>query len=46
MAGAPSQLDLFSHKPKLNELDGKPLPELPRLGGATGMEPIQDEDDT
>ena len=27
MAGAPSQLDLFSYKPKLNELDGEPLPE-------------------
>jgi len=26
MAGAPSQVDLFDHKPKLNELDGKPLP--------------------
>jgi Protein of unknown function (DUF1501) len=27
MAGAPSQLDLFTPKPKLNELSGKPLPE-------------------
>ncbi len=27
MAGAPSQLDLFDPKPKLNELHGKPLPE-------------------
>ena len=26
-AGAPSQLDLFDPKPKLNELSGKPLPE-------------------
>ena len=26
MAGAPSQFDLFSHKPKLNELAGKPPP--------------------
>jgi len=26
MAGAPSQLDLFDHKPKLAELAGKPLP--------------------
>ena len=26
MAGAPSQFDLFSHKPKLNELNGKPPP--------------------
>jgi hypothetical protein len=27
MAGAPSTLDLFDHKPKLNELNGKPCPE-------------------
>src|SRR5262245_16887424 len=27
MAGAPSQLDLFDHKPKLEELNGKPCPE-------------------
>lgn len=27
MAGAPSQLDLFDHKPKLQELDGQPCPE-------------------
>jgi len=26
MAGAPSQLDLFDPKPKLNEMHGKPLP--------------------
>lgn len=26
MAGAPSQFDLFSHKPRLNELNGKPPP--------------------
>ena len=26
MAGAPSHLDLFDHKPKLKELEGKPLP--------------------
>ena len=26
MAGAPSQLDLFDNKPKLRELEGKPLP--------------------
>ena len=26
MAGAPSQLDLFDHKPKLVELEGKPIP--------------------
>jgi uncharacterized protein (DUF1501 family) len=27
MAGAPSQLDLFDPKPKLNELNGQPVPE-------------------
>src|SRR5262245_27162509 len=27
MAGAPSQLELFEHKPKINELNGKPIPE-------------------
>jgi len=27
LEGGPSQLDLFDPKPKLNELDGKPLPE-------------------
>ena len=27
MAGAPSQLDLFDHKPRLLELDGQPVPE-------------------
>lgn len=26
-AGAPSQLDLFNHRPELNRLDGKPLPD-------------------
>lgn len=26
MVGAPSQLDLFDHKPKLVELEGKPIP--------------------
>jgi hypothetical protein len=26
MAGAPSQLDLFDHKPRLRELEGKPIP--------------------
>ena len=26
MAGAPSQLELFDHKPKLTEYEGKPLP--------------------
>jgi hypothetical protein len=27
MAGGPSQLELFDHKPKLSELHGKPIPE-------------------
>jgi len=27
MAGGPSQLELFDHKPKLNELNGKPIPD-------------------
>ncbi len=27
MAGGPSQLDLFEHKPKLTELNGQPIPE-------------------
>ena len=27
MAGGPSQLDLFEHKPKLNALNGQPIPE-------------------
>ena len=27
MAGAPSQLDLFDHKPTLQEHDGEPIPE-------------------
>ena len=26
MAGAPSQLELFDHKPKLSELEGEPIP--------------------
>src|SRR6478609_6413286 len=26
MSGAPSQLDLFDHKPELAKLEGKPLP--------------------
>lgn len=26
-SGAPSQLDLFDHKPKLREMNGKPMPE-------------------
>ena len=27
MAGGPSQLDLFEHKPQLTKLNGKPIPE-------------------
>ena len=27
MAGGPSHMDTFDHKPKLNELDGKPFPD-------------------
>jgi hypothetical protein len=27
MAGGPSQLELFDHKPKLSELNGKPIPD-------------------
>ncbi|HBY64347.1 MAG TPA: sulfatase, partial [Solibacterales bacterium] len=27
MAGAPSQLDMFDYKPKLNQFDGQPVPE-------------------
>ncbi|MBX3438475.1 MAG: DUF1501 domain-containing protein [Planctomycetaceae bacterium] len=27
MAGGPSQLELFEHKPQLNQLDGKPIPD-------------------
>ena len=27
MAGAPSQLDMFDHKPALNRYDGQPIPE-------------------
>src|SRR5450432_1571428 len=27
MAGGPSQLELFDHKPKLVELNGQPIPE-------------------
>ncbi len=27
MAGAPSQIDMFDPKPKLNEMDGQPMPE-------------------
>src|SRR5215211_3586045 len=27
MAGAPSQIDMFDHKPKLQQYDGQPIPE-------------------
>ena len=37
MAGAPSQLDLFDEKPKLNELDGQPPP--PSLMGGASASP-------
>src|SRR6186713_290214 len=42
MAGGPSQLDLFDHKPKLNELNGQDLPESVRMGQrVTGMTAYQ-----
>src|SRR5438552_17594457 len=38
MAGGPSQLDLFDHKPLLNERNGQDLPESVRMGQRlTGM---------
>lgn len=38
MSGGPSQLDLFDHKPKLNELNGQDLPDSVRKGQrVTGM---------
>src|SRR6476620_7823016 len=38
MSGGPSQLDLFDHKPKLNELNGQDLPASVRGGQrVTGM---------
>jgi hypothetical protein len=38
MAGGPSQLDLFDHKPLLNEMQGKDLPASVRMGQRlTGM---------
>ena len=38
MSGGPSQLDLFDHKPKLNDLNGQDLPESVRMGQrVTGM---------
>src|SRR6516162_8773456 len=37
-SGAPSQMDLFDYKPKLNEFRGKNLPESIRMGQRlTGM---------
>ena len=32
MAGGPSQLETFDHKPKLAEMDGKPMPESLTMG--------------
>ncbi len=38
MAGGPSQLDLFDHKPKLNAMNGQDLPASVRMGQRlTGM---------
>jgi hypothetical protein len=38
MAGGPSQLDLFDHKPLLNERNGQDLPDTVRMGQrVTGM---------
>jgi Protein of unknown function (DUF1501) len=38
MSGGPSQLDLFDHKPVLNQLNGKDLPDSVRMGQRlTGM---------
>ena len=38
MSGGPSQLDLFDHKPLLNEMNGKDLPASVRMGQRlTGM---------
>ncbi|HVK19027.1 MAG TPA: DUF1501 domain-containing protein [Fimbriiglobus sp.] len=38
MAGGPSQLDLFDHKPKLNQMNGQDLPATVRMGQRlTGM---------
>lgn len=46
MIGAPSQVDLFDYKPKLAELEGKPVPEsylaglrFPFISGAPNMLP-------
>jgi hypothetical protein len=42
-SGAPSQMDLFDHKPKLTDLRGKELPDSVRMGQRlTGMTSRQD----
>ena len=42
MSGGPSQLDLFDHKPRLNDLNGQDLPESVRMGQrVTGMTAYQ-----
>src|SRR2546423_14250200 len=42
-SGAPSQIDLFDHKPKLNDLFAKELPDSVRRGQRlTGMTATQD----
>src|SRR5262245_23418785 len=42
-SGAPSQMDLFDHKPKLKDLRGKELPDSIRRGQRlTGMTATQD----
>src|SRR6266566_1819354 len=42
-SGAPSQLDLFDHKPKLGDLRGSELPDSIRMGQRlTGMTSRQD----
>ncbi|HKB39789.1 MAG TPA: DUF1501 domain-containing protein [Gemmataceae bacterium] len=42
-SGAPSQMDLFDHKPKLNDLRGKDLPDSIRKGQRlTGMTATQE----
>src|SRR5207249_4491051 len=42
-SGAPSQIDLFDHKPKLHDLRGKDLPDSVRKGQRlTGMTSTQE----
>src|SRR5207253_2257696 len=42
-SGAPSQIDLFDHKPKLNDLRGQDLPDSVRKGQRlTGMTSSQE----